>query len=358
MNDFEFRHLAEWSEGDDGDEMRLAVPLPVTSSGMTLRWCPNDDCQPRRFQIGVSQLEQPEATVQPGARRSPGAPATTCPYCGTDGDDQSFVAPEDLEAAIDKVKWAFREDVVLWLDGLAADFNRTVSRGGNNFLGIRMTSDNVRRPEPTAWREDLLRSVQCHACSRAYGVYAIGLFCPDCGIANLADHFAREVDLVEGQVSIAADLQIEGETELAYRVLGNAHEDVVTAFETYLKSVFRFVLVSRQGSADLFKPADLRGNPFQNLSRAERLFAALGIALFEGLDPSELQSLETDFQKRHVVGHNLGLVDDRYAEVEQDSRIGETTSLLAGDVKAFATRCMSVVRRLEAAVPELGHPGR
>ena len=32
----------------------------------------------------------------------------------------------------------------------------------------------------------------CDHCGRDYGVFAIGLFCPDCGAPNLRLHFARE----------------------------------------------------------------------------------------------------------------------------------------------------------------------
>jgi len=52
-------------------------------------------------------------------------------------------------------------------------------------------------------------------CGRDYGVYAIGLFCPDCGAPNLRLHFERERQLVNAQVEIA-EAQDEGLAELAY----------------------------------------------------------------------------------------------------------------------------------------------
>lgn len=59
-------------------------------------------------------------------------------------------------------------------------------------------------------------------------MFAIALFCPDCGAPNLALHFARETELVGQQVDLA---ESQDRQELAYRLLGNAHEDVLTAFE-------------------------------------------------------------------------------------------------------------------------------
>ena len=338
--------------------MELGIPLPTSSGGLVLRWCPNEECQPRRFQLGdvAEGVEVPEwdGAVQ---RRQPGEQFCTCPYCGLDGEDDDFIAPEDVQAAMDKVTWAFEEDVGQWLDELTKDFNRSVNRGGSNFLNIEMTSSHRPRPEPRAWRDDLLRVLECHRCARRYGVYAIAFFCPDCGAANLARHFEREAALVVGQVDVAEQIAEQGKRELAFRILGNAHEDVVTGFETYLKSTFRLVLRVRPRASGLFQKKELRGNPFQNLERASGLFAKLNVPLFEAVDPEAFEQLRRDFEKRHVVGHNLGLADEKYAEVAADAQVGETVPLLGGEIEEFARTCVTVLGTLEQEVPEL-HPTR
>lgn len=121
---------------------------------------------------------------------------------------------------------------------MARDFNRSMPRGG--FISMRMDVRERPRAQPTAWREDLLRDLVCDQCARRYGVYAIAVFCPDCAAPNLGTHFKREVELVTKQVELAGDVREERDRELAYRLLGNAHEDVLTAFETYLKTTHRW----------------------------------------------------------------------------------------------------------------------
>ena len=356
MGDFKFRRLEKWRTGLTGDRMELSIPLATTATGLVLRWCPNDDCQPRRFQLG-SQAREPHSRPDDQARqrRSPGQSVCTCPYCGTDDSDDAFLAPEDQQAALDKVKWAVQEDLGRWMDDLAKDFNRSVGRGGRNFLNINMTSSHRPRPEPRPWREDLLRAMECHLCARRYGVYAIAFFCPDCGAANLANHFEREAALVVGQVDLAEQLERDGSRELAFRLLGNAHEDVVTGFETYLKSAFRLVLASRPKVGDGFAPRQLQGNPFQNLTRASNLYQKLGVDLFADLETDAQEQLSEDFEKRHVVGHNLGMADEKYAEVSADTQIGETVLLLGSEIEEFAKTCLTVVQTLERGLPEL-HP--
>ena len=357
MSEFKFRRLEKWKTGGSRGRIELGIPLPASSGGLVLRWCPNEECKPRRFQLDTAEGAESEPFDSKLQRRTAGEATCTCPYCGCDEGDDSFLAPEDKDAALEKVKWAVQEDVGQWMEGLAKDFNRSVNRGGGNFLNIEMTSSHRPRPEPRPWREDLLRVLECHRCARRYGVYAIAFFCPDCGAANLARHFEREVALIVGQVDVAETLAADGERELAYRILGNAHEDVVTGFETYLKSTFRFVVQTRPGAADLFEKKELRGNPFQNLSRASELFAKLDVDLFGAIDVDRLGQLKKDFEKRHVVGHNLGLVDEKYSDIEADAEIGETVLLLGSEIEEFARTGLTVVETLERGLPEL-HPGQ
>jgi hypothetical protein len=192
-------------------------------------------------------------------------------------------------------------------------------------------------------REDLLRELVCDHCGRDYGVYAIGLFCPDCGAPNLRLHFERERQLVNAQVEIA-EAQNDGLAELAYRLLGNAHEDVLTAFEATLKMVYIFGISNRADGAPAVKPV---GNDFQNLERGEKRFKDLAFEPFSGLSDDDLATLRLNIQKRHVIGHNLGVVDSKFAEHADEARLGETVQLVGDDIRRFAAICQTVVDALD-----------
>jgi hypothetical protein len=57
---------------------------------------------------------------------------------------------------------------------------------------------------------------------------------------------------------------------------------------------------------------------FQRLEGAEALFSEdLGFALFAECDQGDRAFLQEQFLKRHVLTHNLGLVDERYIEKAQ-----------------------------------------
>ena len=89
-------------------------------------------------------------------------------------------------------------------------------------------------------------------------------------------------------------------------------------------------------------------NSFQNIERGERLFRErLTIEPFGHLEPSALERLRVNLENRHLIGHNLGLVDDAYAQSVGAEAVGSNVLLVAEEVSAFAEVASSVVARLE-----------
>lgn len=348
MTRIDFKNLRRYRKPGTSsfdDTIALAIPPPKSSSGKTRRRCPNKDCAPRLFLIGTNEVltdlkNEPDA----GIRRRPGTPGCTCPYCGGDGDDNDFITPEDIEYAKETAMAAVKQDLIDHLKDFARDLNRSFdSRKSLLSLSIDVTASPIRPPR--AFREDLLRNLQCNACRREYGVFAIGLYCPDCGSKNLGVHFNRELELVAKQIDGAEAKNDEGEREYAYRLLGNAHEDVLTAFEMYQKTVYRYLVKSR-------KPAGWEkllsvGNDFQKSWKSIERFKNLGIAPYQSLTEVEIERLNVLAKKRHVIGHNLGVADSMYIEYDQAAKDGQTLHLKATEVEEFAVLCQTIVTELE-----------
>ena len=219
---------------------------------------------------------------------------------------------------------------------------RGLNRSSSSFIKVEAKVDRSRRPTPQFTRKDLLRELVCDHCGRDYGVYAIGLFCPDCGAPNLRLHFAREVELVSAQVDLAEQTNTE-QQELGYRLLGNAHEDVLTAFEATLKAVFLFGWIQLKTEA-----VPRVGNDFQNIERGRKRFADLDCDPLGSLSSEELDALQLNIQKRHVIGHNLGVIDHKFEPHDADAKIGETLQLVGEDIRVFAAISQRVADHLDA----------
>jgi len=271
-------------------------------------------------------------------------------------EDAAFVSPRDQEAALEHVQWAAMEGLRETLDASLRGVARSINRGSRGGL-ISMTAKHtpsVPLPSPQPYREDLLRVLTCNVCARGYGVYAVGLFCPDCGATNVGVHFARELQLVRDQAALSRIAADDGQAELAYRLLGNAHEDVVTAFETYLKTLYRHIVRHRRpADADEALTQKVIGNAFQNIEKAGKRYATLGIDPFAALTTAAMGLLERNIQKRHVIGHNLGLVDEAYAAHAGETGFGQTVDVTPAEITDFAEICAAVVRHIAALAPEL-----
>ena len=356
MRDFRLRNLERYRTGGSRHRMELSMPLPKSASGMVDQHCPDEGCAPRVFQLGdvVEDFSPPDNT-DTHYRREPHTNGVTCPYCGHDDDDQEFIHPEDVKAVRKELFWAAKKDISDILSGMASDFNRKTSR--NDLISISMDVKRDRSPRPVAYRRDLLRALTCNCCGRKYGVYAIGLFCPDCGSPNLAVHFSRELELINRQVDMAEQLKRDdtNDEEFAYRLLGNAHEDVLTAFETYQKTAYRYLVHKRNPEqAEILCNKKAMANRFQNIEKSRKIYADLEIDPFEIIDEGDLKFLRLNIEKRHVIGHNLSMADESYIKISQSEREGETVHLMAEDIHRFVEISAIIVRRLEV---DLGNQG-
>lgn len=336
-----FSRLNRYQTGGSSSNMRLSLPVPRTPSGRIYRFSPNETAHPRHFVLGQAVADIPLTdALRARMKLEPRTKQTVCPYSGTIADDDAFRHPDDVKAAVELVEHEAAQDVQ---DALA-EILKNAFGGGSNKGPIRITASVKRgtpQPKPRFARQDLMRELVCDHCGRDYGVFAIGLFCPDCGAPNLRLHFLREVELVNDQVSLAENVGTENE-ELAYRLLGNAHEDVLTAFEATLKTVY----LHGKAKVDTAQAPKV-GNDFQNGDKTRKRFAELGIDPFEDLTEPELAALNLNVQKRHIIGHNLGVVDDKFAMHASDAKVGETVQLVGEDIRQFAAISQKVIDRLD-----------
>ncbi|RUW20161.1 hypothetical protein EOA60_26225 [Mesorhizobium sp. M1A.F.Ca.IN.020.06.1.1] len=341
------KRLEKMRTGGSRTKMQLSIPVPKTPDGRVYRYSPNIDAHPRHFVLSepvVGFVADPERAAR--MKYPPGTRGTVCPYSGVRADDAEFTHPDDRKAAIKIIKQTALQDARDAFSDMLAD----VARGSKSIT--YKPAARPSKPRPRFGRRDLMRLLVCDCCGRDYGVFAIALFCPDCGAPNLALHFAREAELVGQQVDLAASQSKENQ-ELAYRLLGNAHEDVLTAFEATLKVAYVYRVQNRPPGSALIKPVS---NDFQNIDKGRKRFDEFSFDPFAELDAAELAVLSLNIQKRHLIGHNLGVVDAKFAQHAKEAKLGETVELVAADIRAFAALCKRVVRRIDDMLGDVPLP--
>ncbi len=311
----------------------MSIPIPADDDGFTGRECPQADCE------GYFKIELGTGL------KGEGLPCH-CPYCGhTTGHDQ-FWTKEQIEyaksVAIRKITDAFYED----LKKLQFEHKPRDSFG----IGISM---KIRPGRPTpihSYREKQLETeVICVNCTLRYSVYGVFAFCPDCGQHNSLQILSKNLGLAGKMLDMAAG----SDKELAERLIENALEDCVSAFDGFGRELCR---IYKEKIAD---PATTDKAGFQNLESAKSaILRMFGVDLSVQLTADEWQSAVRSFQKRHLVAHKMGVVDQDYITKTGDTqsivgrKIGvETTEVreLAKTISKIAVSLSNDIQGLEAS---------
>lgn len=332
-----WQDLGPYHEGtDDEGHERFSIPMETDEDGMVGRQCPREECRPRYFKVA------PPTVSADGDQPSNSASlaALHCPYCGHAEGFQQFITDEQRQ----------------WLRSLLTrDVAREFQRMLGNAFGRGRSSGPISieyrpgsLPSVRQYQErELKRIVECEPCHRRYAVYGVATFCPFCRQGNLHHHFQRSASIVRTLLASVTAIAEAGGKEAEYHHLCNCLEDCVGLFEGFLRQVYAHALLSTVAPAVREQKLNQLRNGFQNPTRAAAIFQTdFGWDLFGGTSPDDREFLGLQFAKRHVITHNLGLVDERYlTQVQSWQRAGEDVEVGEAEVARLLTILEAVIQR-------------
>ena len=308
---------------------KISVPISPDEHGLTGRECPNPECE-GYFKIVFGTGLQKE-----------GLPCH-CPYCGHTGSHDEFWTQEQIQyaksVALRNITNAFRED----LKTLEFDHKPRGSFG----IGVSM---KVKPGPPTPihyYREkELETEVVCTNCTLQYAVYGVFAFCPDCGQHNSLQTLEKNLVIVRKMLEFARNY----ERELAEKLIENALEDCVSAFDAFGRELCR-VHAGRSSN-----PARMSGIRFQNLDSARAALQGLGVVLEGLVTPQAWKQSDSLFQKRHLFAHKLGVVDQEYIDRTGDSGavVGRKIRVRVEEVAELSDTLSTMARSLAAQFQRL-----
>lgn len=306
FHDMKKYRIGRSTEGND----LFNVPLKADEDGMIGRECPNEDCQPKYFKMSLTIPDKISEKIEDLSQID-----VTCPYCGTVDNMQHYHTKSQTEWIKSMM---FRDVAKTFQNMLKSSFKPTPPTSKGMF-SISITYKPGHLPSVRHYVEEKLkRTVVCDNCGYNYAVYGISFHCPLCGKGNLLQHLNRSADIIRVLLEEHERISQERGLEVGRQIVGNALEDVVGLFEAFLKYIYQYEIKHRlSGEEAEAKIAKIRVN-FQRLEGAEALFFEdLGFALFAECNPEDRTFLQEQFLKRHVLTHNLGLIDRKYIEKAQ-----------------------------------------
>jgi hypothetical protein len=303
----------------------ISIPITPDADRFTGRECPNPECEGYfKVEFGTGLKEK-------------GVPCH-CPYCGYTAQHDKFWTKAQIEyaksIALKKITDALHKD----LKKLEFDHKPRGPFG----IGLSM---KFKRGQPIPirnYREKKLETeVVCDNCTLRYAIYGVFAFCPDCGQHNSLQILNKNLELISKMLDMAS----KAEKELAGHLVRNALEDCVSSFDGFGRELCR--VYANKASA----PYNAEKLSFQNIEKVKRILSVLfSINLITVLSEEDWRIAVRGFQKRHLLSHKMGIVDDEYIQKTGDTQVvaGRKICISAEEVR----RLIEIVRKFSCYISE------
>nr|WP_321258904.1 hypothetical protein [uncultured Pseudodesulfovibrio sp.] len=257
---------------DDSELMEFSVSIESDEDGYIGRECP--ECE-KYFKVknGTGLLDATDCH---------------CPYCNNVDPHDHYWTQQQIEYAQSVALNQISGELLGQLKKLERKPDR------NAFISIGITVEGSPTPIVHYTEEELEERVTCAGCTLEYTIYGAFGYCPDCGVHNSSQIVNANFDLALKIVELAS----QAEDDVQSKLIENALEDAVSAFDGFGRE---------HCSAAAPKVS------FQNISAAkDKLASKLGVDISDGVASDQWDFLCEQFQKRHLLAHRMGIVDEEF----------------------------------------------
>lgn len=329
------------------ERQQVSVPIGCDDKGYVDRECPATNCQ---FQFKIKKEDWTNLCRDE---------AVWCPICGHSAPAKSWFT----KAQVAHVERQARKFIESKIDGaIRADARAFNSRQPkNSFISMSMKVGGAPHYSsykiPAAASEAMQLEIACEKCTCRFAVIGSAYFCPSCGhnsVDRVFDDSLRKIrakkDNIELIRNAIAGLGKKDEAELTCRsMIESCLLDGVTAFQKCCEGLY--------ASTNPAVAAPMTA--FQRLSQGSDLWKArVGVAYSDILTGREQARLKLLFQKRHILAHSDGIVDQRYINESGDTsyKVGQRIAVTAADVDdivAGISKLVTEIRKSLLAPPAM-----
>lgn len=341
MFDETLRALRQLEQG-----MRISIDLPLDEKGSIDRRCPSSECG-RHFKVVYEDWRE----KVPDER-------AFCPYCRFEQDPQDWNT-SDQEEHIRSVGLAHVQSIIdraMQSDARRQNM-RERSRPRRGLIDISMTMDFKPGPRPLivplSIAEALRQDFTCEACSCRWSSLGSSFFCPACGHNSAAVMFDRTIATVRRMIEhIPSITGGFADADTAQDAIRQIMEDqlgrLVGAFERLGEALCESVPTTKR--------APKKGNIFQRIDDASEWWrVSTGSGYDSWLRPAELTRIRVLYQRRHLLVHRQGIVDQSYLDRSGDSayRLSQRIVVRAEDVSELAGLLEKLAAGLRSAIQNM-----
>lgn len=318
-------------------EMRMQIP--ADDKGFIDRECPNEACL-FGFKVDLHDWEAIEARGH-----------AHCPRCGLDDTPDRWYTTYQSKVIEENVGNYVLAQLSNDLDRFFSDFARQFRSNKVMSVTYRPDSSNEYIAIPFEQSEAWETEITCSDCGTRFSVIGNAYFCPCCGkdlstdtVSEVLASYRKRIESLDG---LRSYFETIGTREEAERQVTSLREDtlgaIVGAYEAYAKMRY----------AELGGTNARRG-VFQRLREGEGLFTAItGETYADYTSVDDVNFMFLMFQKRHLLTHSNGLVDQPYIDKTGDPTysVGQRIVLGNAELLRFLSITDAVVNGLAKASP-------
>lgn len=290
--------------------VKISIGLPLDGKGYLDRQCPSAECK-RHLKVMYEDWRD-----KIDERRA------FCPHCRFEHDSQSWNTPEQQEY-VESVGLAHVQGLID--SALQADAEQhnalELSRPRGGLIDISMSMEFTPGTRativPLAIAEALRQEFACEVCACRWASLGSSFFCPACGHNSASMTFDRTIATVRAMIQhLPTAIQGFPDPDAAEDTIRHVIEDqlgrLVGAFERLCEALHDAVPPTRR--------APKSGNLFQRIDDGSAWWRqAVGVGYEGWLSPALLARLRVLYQRRHLLVHGQGIVDQRYLDRSGDS---------------------------------------
>lgn len=313
-----FEDLIKHLEGLNGRS--ISIRIDADEKGYIDKQCPSEECL-FLFKVNKddwSNLFRDEAVW--------------CPMCRHEAPADQWFTIEQAEHAKSEALTVVKGEINNALRTGAQKFNRSQPRNSFISMSMEVKGGTQRTYTLPAKAADVMQlEIECDKCSGHFSVIGSAYFCPACGANSVIRTYndsLRKIRAKKDSEETVRQALVEtigkDEAELTCRSLRETClSDGVTAFQKYCEGLY-----------EPFGKAPF--NAFQRIDDGSDLLRKAVSQGYESwLSATELSSLKVLYQKRHLLAHNDGIIDERYIEKSSDStyKAGQRLVISKNDVE-------------------------
>lgn len=283
----------------------MQIPIEIISDekGYLDRECPHEECK-FIFKVHIEDWKNKVLDER-----------VYCARCGHKApSDQWWTQQqlEDIEAvALQMVMNQVQESI-------QKSFRKTSKYSSKYFKvkykpGKKITFQN----NPIGQREEWELEILCDQCSTRTSVIGTAYFCPCCGHNAIERVFSESMDRISKQLNSLDEMQDLLDKVYDRDTIANMIQNLV---ETSLKDIISAYQKFAMDSFSKGSTKKVRPNDFQIVEKGSSLFQKhYGAGYNDWLTSDEITFMNLMFQRRHILEHNNGIVDEKYIYNSKDT---------------------------------------